>query len=429
MVTTKEAQKPTEPLQCSIAVIWIDWYPYHLARFGGLQAATPGNEAAGIELVGGVGVHAGLKFREERDTDLRIETLRPDSNWHNVNKLGLSISLVKALSRLNPEVVLIPGYYTLPAFAAMLWSRWKKRTSVLMTETTATDHLRIAWKEKIKSRLIRGMFDWAVTGGAAHVRYLRHLGFPADRIAHFYDVVGNDRIQQSTEALRERSSAGSHNLPEKYFLFVGRLAEEKNVDGLLLAWLEYRKRGGTWSLVLAGEGAERERIQARLEDSPYRGEVVLTGHKSSRELIPLFAFAGCFVLPSTREPWGLVVNEAMAASLPLIVSRHCGCAEDLVRNGENGFVFDPSDSEALVTCLLETDRLPSEKLERRGFSSAQRIAQYSPQGFGAEIVRIADWAYARRRGGLPHQMRKASRLYSPAKERVPASAKMRERTR
>ena len=391
-------EKPNDDFaaKCRIAVIWIDWYPYHLARFSGLQSAANANEVAGIELVGGVGVHSGLQFREERLAGLRIETLRPDSNWHDVSKVGLSISLWRSLSRLDPEVVLVPGYYTLPAFAAMAWARTRRRTSVLMTETTATDHLRVQWKERLKSWLIRSMFDWAVTGGVAHVRYLQQLGFPSDRIAHFYDVVGNERIRQSTEALRERSSPQSHALPENYFLYVGRLAEEKNVTGLLRAWLDYRQQGGTWSLVLAGDGPEREAIRALLAESPYRNEVHLPGHKSSRELIPFFAFARCFVLPSTREPWGLVVNEAMAASLPLIVSTRCGCAEDLVTEGENGLLFDPADHLALVDCLRKTESLPAAELQRRGFCSASRISAYSPQDFGQEIARIATWSEAQR---------------------------------
>lgn len=426
MMTPKE-KRQGERASCRIAVIWIDWYPYHLARFAGLQSAAPKDDVAGIELVGGIGVHAGMKFREDREADLRIKTLRPDSDWRNVNKIGLSLSLLKALSRLDPEVVLIPGYYTLPAFAAMLWSQWKGRTSVLMTETTATDHLRIAWKEKIKSSLIRTMFDWAVTGGAAHVRYLHQLSFPPERIAKFYDVVGNDRIQQSTAALREHSTAASQGLPEKYFLFVGRLAEEKNVCGLLRAWLAYRARGGRWSLVLAGDGPEANNIRALLTSSEYSDDVLLLGHKTSRELVPLFAFAGCFVLPSMREPWGLVVNEAMAASLPLIVSDHCGCAEDLVTHGGNGFVFDPSDQEALIRCLQVIDRLPEEELRHRGRQSGERIGKYSPQGFGEEIVRIADWASARRKGGVVQHNRKESQTVAAANDRDDARMKQEER--
>jgi 1,2-diacylglycerol 3-alpha-glucosyltransferase len=414
-MTRKYKTEADSAAKCRIAVIWIDWYPYHLARFNGLQSAANKNEVAGIELVGGMGVHSGLQFREERRAGLRIETLRPDSNWHDTSKLGLSISLIRSLSRLDPEVVLIPGYYTLPAFAAMAWARIKRRTSVLMTETTATDHLRIQWRERLKARLIRSMFDWAVTGGVAHVRYLRQLGFPEDRIAHFYDVVGNERIRQSCEAMRKTSSAKNHSLPENYFLFVGRLAEEKNVKGLLNAWLDYRRQGGTWSLVLAGDGPEANELQRLLAGSPYQDDVRLPGHKSSRELIPYFAFARCFVLPSIREPWGLVVNEAMAASLPLIVSKRCGCAEDLVTNMKNGLLFDPADHEALVECLRSTESLTAKELRTRGSCSASMISTYSPQDFGQEIARIAMWSEAQR-GAEP--VRRPSRRGAS----VPASA-------
>ena len=379
-------------VKCRVAVIWIDWYPYHFARFGGLESTMKQNEVAGIELVGGIGVHSGLTFREEQSSESRIETLRPKGNWHTVSKVGLSVSLLKTLTRLDPEVVLIPGYYTLPAFAAMIWARLKNRTSVLMTETTATDHIRIPWKERVKSKLIRTMFDWAVTGGVAHVRYLEQLGFPSDRIAHFYDVVGNERVSEGTEVLRKRSSAKAHRLPEDYFLFVGRLAEEKNVQALVRAWLAYRELGGSWSLVLAGDGPERDAIAEILSDSPYREQVYLTGHKTSRELIPLFAFARCFVLPSIREPWGLVVNEAMAASLPLIVSNRCGCSEDLITDGENGYLFDPEVPSALLDCLLKTASLTPDALHRQGSISAERVAVYSPQNFGHEIARIAEWS-------------------------------------
>ena len=380
------------PTPCQVVVIWIDWYPYHLARFNGLQSVLGQEEVAGIELVGGVGVHDGLKFREDRPEGMRIETLLPNGSWHTASKLGLSIALWKSLSRLNPAVVLIPGYYMLPAFAAMFWARLKGRTSVLMSESTAIDHARTGWKEALKSKLVRTMFDWAVVGGEAHVRYLRQLGFPSDRIAHFYDVVGNERVQQNTHAIRQASSAAAHGLPEHYFLFIGRLAEEKNVCGLVRDWLEYRRRGGTWALVMAGDGPELPKLRQMLAGSAYQN-VSLVGHKSSRELLPLFAFADCFVLPSTREPWGLVVNEAMAASLPLLVSSRCGCAEDLVTHGQNGMVFDPADQEAMVSCMLNMEALPEVERVRQGAFSASRIARFSPSNLGHEIARIADWAY------------------------------------
>ena len=110
--------------KCRVAVIWIDWYPYHVARFRGLDAAPElAGRAVGIEMVGGVGVHAGLKFREELPDTLPIETLMPNRSWGEASQFALARMLWQRLNRLDPEVVLVPGYYTLPAVVAAVWAR------------------------------------------------------------------------------------------------------------------------------------------------------------------------------------------------------------------------------------------------------------------------------------------------------------------
>ena len=378
---------------CRVVVIWIDWYAYHLARFRGLQAVLgSAGQVHGIELVGGVGVHKGYNFRAGLPEGIPVETMRPHDSWHETGKLSLSIALVRRLTALNPEVVLVPGYYTLPAVAAALWCRFKRRTSVLMTETTATDHVRVGWRERFKSRLIRTLFDWAVTGGTAHDRYLLQLGFPRNRIAHFYDVVGNAKIQDDVAELRRAGRQGSASLPSDYLLFVGRLSPEKNVVGLLKAWLQYRAAGGNWSLLLAGDGPEGDALKTIAQESAFAADVRFLGHRSARELLPIYAFAKGFVLPSTREPWGLVVNEAMAASLPVIVSNRCGCAEDLVQHGDNGFIFDPALEGDLAQCMTHLARLSEPERLQQGLRSLARIGNYSPQNFGQEIASIADSA-------------------------------------
>lgn len=376
--------------KCRAVVIWIDWYAYHLARFEGLQAVFGREgEVAGIELVGGVGVHAGLRFREDRPSGLPVETLEPTGNWGEAKKTHLAAALWRRLSELDPDVVLVPGYYTLPGIAGAIWAKAHGRISVLMTESTVDDHARSAWKEGLKSGLIRTLFDWAVTGGAAHVHYLRQLRFPADRVVGFYDVVDNEGIAKRCVELRRDTTADQHGLPSQYFLFVGRLAPEKNVAGLLSEWLTYRENGGTWPLVLAGDGPEAAGLHRLARQSRFPADVYFAGHKSSRELLPFFCFASCFVLPSTREPWGLVVNEAMAAALPVIVSRRCGCAEDLVENGLNGLIFNPDHKDELAHCLHSIEQLSPDELRRMGHRSADRIANYSPRNFGREIAAIA----------------------------------------
>lgn len=378
-----ELQQP-----CHVVVLWIDWYPYHVARFGGLQSAPSlRGRVVGLEMVGGVGVHQGLKFREELPAGLRVETLMPATSWSTASKPALARLVWGKLNELNPEVVLVPGYYTLPALAAAVWARVHDRTSALMTESTAGDHARSWWKELPKQLALRGLFDWAVCGGSAHVAYLRQLGFPTERIVGSYDVVDNALFRDGTRLLREQKHPAP--VPAPYFLYVGRLAEEKNVAGLLRSWFAYRETGGTWPLVLCGDGPERPALQAAVGATPFGADVHFPGLKSSRELLPFYAFAGCFVLPSTREPWGLVVNEAMAAGLPVLVSDRCGSGLDLVRDGENGYRF-PAGDQAQLTCLLHTvASLAPEARERMGRRSGEIVAGFSPEEFGASIAHIA----------------------------------------
>jgi 1,2-diacylglycerol 3-alpha-glucosyltransferase len=376
--------------RCQLAVIWIDWYAYHVSRFRGLESAPSlAGKIIGLELVGGVGVHKGLKFREPLPSNLNIETLMPESNWRDTDKWQLSRQLWSRLTQHDPEVVLVPGYYTLPAIAAAIWAKLHGRISILMTESTAGDHQRIWWKEQTKGLALQVLFSWAVAGGKSHVAYLEQLGFPADRVVGFYDVVDNDMFREGTASLRLQSSTDVQ--PRlKYFLYVGRFAEEKNVGNLLASWVAYRDQGGTWPLVLVGDGPEADALRNSAGNCPYAADVLFPGFKNSRELLPFYAFAGCFVLPSTREPWGLVVNEAMASALPVLVSDRCGCSADLVIPGLNGFVFDPFDIVNLTTHLHNIEHLDEKQLSSMGKSSAQIISSFSPVNFGLSIASIQD---------------------------------------
>ena len=376
------------PESCKVAVIWIDWYAYHVARFRGMMSVPSlAGRVRGIELVGGVGVHQGLKFREDLPSDLPVDTLMPNSSWQSAGQLRLARALWRHLGKLNPEVLLVPGYYTLPAIAAAVWAKLHRRTSVLMTESTAEDHARVWWKEAAKSSLIRLLFDWAICGGKAHRRYLAQLGFPSDRVASSYDVVDNDFFCRKALELRQHQPS-EFGLPSRYFLYTGRLAPEKNVEGLLAAWNDYRHGGGTWPLVLVGAGPSEPQLRAAAAALPFSYDIHFAGHTAYGDLPKFYAFAGCFVLPSIREPWGLVVNEALASGLPVIVSNRCGCAEDLVQHGHNGFVFDPANPDRLAASLQEIAAWDDPEQPYCGNNSINSVSNCSPLTFGKQVEKI-----------------------------------------
>ncbi|MDQ1469940.1 MAG: hypothetical protein QOJ99_1420 [Bryobacterales bacterium] len=372
-----------------IALIWIDWYPYHHARLRALtRHPRIGAGVAGIEMVGRSGVHKGLTFREAAEPALPVDTLLPASSWSLYTQARLGFAVWKKLSRLNPGTVFVPGYYTVPAFAAAVWARLHRRKTVLMTESTQQDHRRSGCKEAVKSFLIRHLFDYAIAGGKPHVRYLLALGFSEERIRRNYDVVDNEFFSEAATLCRQ-SGARAHS---PYFLYVGRLAEEKNVAGLIESYALYRMAGGSWPLVIVGSGPLERELKAQAACTGFGQDIRFEGMRSSRELPHYYAFAGCFVLPSLREPWGLVVNEAMASAIPVMVSSRCGCAEDLVEDGANGFLFNPAVCGQLTKCMMTVTSLPTPDRERMGQRSYEIISRFSPDVWAEQVLEISSAA-------------------------------------
>jgi glycosyltransferase involved in cell wall biosynthesis len=130
-------------------------------------------------------------------------------------------------------------------------------------------------------------------------------------------------------------------LAKKNFIFVGRLIPFKNLPLLLEAFNEaLGKSKSDWGLILLGEGEQKAELEKIITDNNFQGITFLPS-VGWREVPKYLALSDVLVLPSYSEPWGLVVNEAMACGMPVIVSEKCGCAPDLVQNGKNGISINP----------------------------------------------------------------------------------------
>ena len=119
----------------------------------------------------------------------------------------------------------------------------------------------------------------------------------------------------------------------------------------------------------------------------------MPGFKQYDELPAYYARAGAFIHASTTEQWGLVVNEAMASGLPVLVSNRCGCAADLVREGENGWTFDPTSDDQMADLML---RIASDEKARvqMGAKSREIIAEWGPERFASGVKAAVDAALA-----------------------------------
>jgi glycosyltransferase involved in cell wall biosynthesis len=253
-----------------------------------------------------------------------------------------------------------------------------------MSESGASDKRRSRWSEWLKSKILT-LCSAALAGGSLHRDYLIDLGFESGRIFLGYDAVDNDHFGRSAEAARANADGvrACLSLPERYFLASARFLPRKNLVTLLRAYADYDRRGEPpgWDLVLLGDGPLRSQLIAECERLGITGKVHLPGFKQYDELPMYYALAGAFVHVSMSEPWGLVVNEAMASGLPLILSKECGCVPELLEEGKNGFSFSPQDVDELTASLLRMAALSDAEAELMGRRSRKIIASWSVERF------------------------------------------------
>jgi len=205
------------------------------------------------------------------------------------------------------------------------------------------------------------------------------VGYNAVDNDHF--AYGADRARRDQDRVRRR-----YGLPRQYVLAVARMVSEKNYPGLVEAFHRYRQRGGIRKLVIVGEGPERDVIERCIADFRLEDVVQVRGLEGYDTLPSLYGLADALILASARESWGLVVNEAMAAGLPVLVSNRCGCAEDLVRPGVNGYVFAASDTDEIADALCKLEAVDSVEMGRR---SRELIRPWGLEAFSSGFTSAA----------------------------------------
>jgi glycosyltransferase involved in cell wall biosynthesis len=308
----------------------------------------------------------------------------------------------EALDRFNPSVLAVPGWSEPLALHALAAAHDRGICAVLMSDSRAEDAERNAFFEKVKAKIIT-LFAAALVAGTPHREYLKMLGFPENRIITGYDVVDNEHFQAGANAARQlsRRSSTVRGLPDRYFFCCARLIRKKNLLMLIDAFDRYRRSCPVppWDLVIAGDGPERRTIEQQILAFGLGRSVRLLGQLTYDQLPTVYGLARVFVMPSKTDQWGLVVNEAMAAGLPVLVSRGAGCSQDLVNQGVNGYVFDPSDPKSLEQLL--TRMSTSEDLVSMGRESQRVIHEWGPSRFADGLISAAELSRVPRPGNRP----------------------------
>jgi 1,2-diacylglycerol 3-alpha-glucosyltransferase len=380
----------------TIAVCFTNFGPYHLARLRALSTRLDerGDRLIAYEVAGSERTYPWMRNR--RDEPFEWITLFPDRVLETIEPMVCRQAMVEALDRDRPDALYIAGYSRAESMAGARWARQQGRPAILMSESQAIDRRRYWWKELIKKQRVR-MFDAGLVGGRRHVDYLVRLGMPRDKVALGYNAVDNAYFLTRARAWREDPD-GRAGLPAApYFLTVCRFVPDKNLVRLIGAFARYRQSCETslaWDLVLCGDGPGAGEVEHAIKQSGCAQAIHRPGFLQADLLSRWYAHASAFVLPSLLEPWGLVVNEAAACSLPLLVSSRAGCAPTLVPEpaGTTGGRFDPLDLEAMSTKLAWMATCPDEDRRVMGLHAAETVSHWGPDRFALGVLQALDFA-------------------------------------
>jgi glycosyltransferase involved in cell wall biosynthesis len=275
-----------------------------------------------------------------------------DGSLDNINSLKLAIKTWKELNIYNPDILILGGYIYSACWAGFMWAKLNKKKIILWSATNQDDHDREFVKEKIKGLFIKRC-DAANVYGRKSRDYLIRLGMNKNAIFIKGNVTDNNFYCINTNEFRikKKSLSKQYGVANHNFLYIGRFSKEKNILHLLKTYKRLEVKND-WGLILIGDGPQSEEITNYIERNNIKN-VFSPGFQQKEDIPKFLAVSDVFILPSTSEPWGLVVNEAMAAGLPILVSKRCGCYPDLIKESINGFSFDPFDDTELFGLMKD----------------------------------------------------------------------------
>ena len=372
-------QEPSGP--CHVAVVWQRFLPYHVARLRRLRERCKayGHRLTAIEVASRDSSYAGFQDSDSHESGERLCCF-PLMSYHELAAEEIHRSVLSTLNCLRPDIVFAPATPFPEGMAAYVYRMVSGTRAIMMDDAWELSDRR-GRLVRIVKRLIHRSIDGVFIPAPSHAAYYESLGFDVERISYGVDAVDNDFFSEAADKARLKPAywRTSHGLPEKYFLFVGRLLPRKGLATLISAYGRYRAHcSNPWALVLVGAGPDADGITGLLREVT---GVHVIGPQFGEALGHVYGLAEVLIVPSISDPWALVLNEGLAAGLPVIASTGAGATRTLVHEGQNGWSVSPGDVDQLARTMVTATACSVETLSRMGRNSRQIISLWSLDRF------------------------------------------------
>ena len=298
------------------------------------------------------------------------------------------------------DVAYVSGYFYASAWIAIWAAKWYGAGLIFTTDAYSLRSLKIRssfklWFKKYLIRRIFGLGTAFLGASSGSVEYLKSLGLPESRLVLYPYSVDNMWWTGRAAAVDRNEVRTRWGIPPEVpvILFCAKLQPWKRPLDALEAFAA--ANGADAYLVYAGDGPLREALEARARELGVSERVRMLGFVNQSQLPAVYCASDLLVLPSEYDAFGLVVNEAMLCGCPVAVSEYVGARFDLVRDGENGFVFPCGDINALVHIFRSY--LPNSSMRSRmGEAARRRMETWSPLEWVEGVVRAVQVAVGRK---------------------------------
>jgi glycosyltransferase involved in cell wall biosynthesis len=297
----------------------------------------------------------------------------------------LCLSLETHLIRGRYDAVWIHGYAHQALLRAVVAAKALGTKVLFRAETHLGVRKSSPWRESAKARVLPLFFrsvDMFLAIGTLNAQYYEAFGVPKAKIAWAPYAVDNDHFESDIRTASSRLDDLRQELDiqpgRPIILYCGKLQELKRVDDLMRAYALVSDDRGIEALpylVIVGDGPQRQDLVRLAQTNGWAG-IRFAGFRNQRELPAFYALCDVLVLPSDTERWGVVLNEVMNAAKPIIVSSRVGAAPDLIKQGENGFIYPVGDISAL-SASIRAVLSNREDRQRMGEASRRIVREFN----------------------------------------------------
>lgn len=242
------------------------------------------------------------------------------------SKFRSCLQFIKIITRFKFKKIILGGW-DLPEF----WIAWRmcSNEKLAVAIESSVHESRLTGPKSWLKKIFLSKISTAYVSGLLQKKLIEQLNYNQHTV-----VTGGVGLINSPVLLDENNE--ENRSFKGRFLFLGRLSAEKNIDLLIELFGRKLKQ---YQLTLVGKGSLQQSVEAQIKNN-YFNNISLRLHVPNTEINQLFSEHDVLILPSIHEPWGLVVEEAIAYGLPVIVSDKVGCHPELIKHKINGYVFN-----------------------------------------------------------------------------------------